>query len=82
MAKVIKFTGEYVNAMVGKVVVRIDGPGQSIEFPSESGKIVGETSGIWGDFWAIEWDNGHQEPCAKSGVKPAAELNGIGVYYV
>nr|MDF9460615.1 hypothetical protein [Bacillus pumilus] len=35
MAELIEFTNNYVNDMVGKAVISIDGPGQSEKDPSK-----------------------------------------------
>ncbi|WP_366597621.1 hypothetical protein AB0R79_17965 [Bacillus velezensis] len=81
MAKVIKFPGKYVNEMIGKKVISIDGPGQSEKSPAKTGIIIAETSEIWGDFWEVQWDNGHKEPYYKSSIKHISKIYGIGVYY-
>ncbi|MCY9329950.1 hypothetical protein MOF21_08375 [Bacillus haynesii] len=81
MAKIIKFPGKYVNEMVGKRVIGIDGPGQSETSPGNYGTIIAETTEIWGDFWVVQWDNGHQEPYYKRSIKHISEIYGIGVYY-
>lgn len=50
--------------------------------PEMNGKIVGEEFGMFGDYYIIEWENGHREPVTKHTVKHVGERNGVGVYYV
>ncbi|MGE1096851.1 hypothetical protein ACQJZ4_07680 [Bacillus altitudinis] len=81
MAKVIEFPSNYVNNMVGKAVISIDGPGQSEKDPARYGKIIAEISNFFGDFWEVQWDNGSQDIYSKRTVKHINDLYGIGVYY-
>ncbi|WEZ69950.1 hypothetical protein [Bacillus altitudinis] len=81
MTKVIKFPSKYVNEMIGKAVIGIDGPGQGENNPARTGIIIAETSNFFGDFWEVRWDNGSQDFYSKRTIKHVTELYGIGVYY-
>ncbi|WP_426043233.1 hypothetical protein [Bacillus pumilus] len=82
MAELIEFTNNYVNDMVGKAVISIDGPGQSEKDPAKileksSLKLLiflvtfGKCNGIMGT----------QELYSKRTIKHINDLYGIGVYY-
>jgi hypothetical protein len=69
--------------LIGLKVYGVSGAGQAPRegLAGREGRITGEESSRWGDFWIVTWESGHEEPFSKHTVKPASEHRGIGVYY-
>jgi hypothetical protein len=67
----------------GLKVYGVSGPGESPKagLAGREGRITGEESSRWGDFWIVKWEDGSEDSYSKHTVKPASEQRGIGVYY-